>query len=381
MTDSFGAVDYAAGIPAAAVGALDPLNADEVCAVLPAMNRRGEVSALATALRQIMPTGIQVSDFTALECLAAMRDIGMLLGSIKRHGVQPLVGRPEIEEVLLALAGRTDLVPRDTLHHYTCWNPRGTRRRMYTGDPQETHLIDAVCTAMPRLSQAISVCERVTVLEPGDPDCAAGLDELAGQLHGMVDAIDGVMAHVSPVFFARGLRPYFEEITVAGRSYLGPAAANMPIALIDLVLWASDHGDDSYTAFHRDTIDYSPPHWRALYRTWRHRPSLAHTITTRLAAQPDTTDPTVHASGLALYRALRVLTVFRGKHLTIARRAYREDIRLYPVGSAGGSVELLTRILDLTRTIAAQVDDSHPAQWHTPHSAASTTPGRASAWT
>jgi len=380
VRDSSGALDYAE-ISAAAVAALDPLNADEVCAQLPAMNRRGEVSALATALRQIMPTGIQVSGLTVVECLAAMRDIGMLLGSIKRHGVQPTAAVPEIEEILLALAGRTDLVPRDTLHHYTCWNPCGTRRRMYTGDPQETHLIDAVRTAMPWLSRAITACERVTVLEPGDPDCAAGLDELGGQLHAMVEAIDRVMAHVSPVFFARGLRPYFEEITVAGRSYLGPAAANMPIALIDLALWASDRGDGSYAAFHRDTIEYSPPHWRTLYRAWRHRPSLAHVITTRLAADSDIIDPTVHASGLALCRVLRVVTVFRAKHLTVARRAYREDLRLYPVGSGGGSVELLTRILHLTRTIAAQVDHSHPAGWHTPHSAASTTPGRASAWT
>ena len=248
MRDSSGALDYAE-ISAAAVAALDPLNADEVCAQLPAMNRRGEVSALATALRQIMPTGIQVSGLTVVECLAAMRDIGILLGSIKRHGVQPTAAVPEIEEILLALAGRTDLVPRDTLHHYTCWNPCGTRRRMYTGDPQETHLIDAVRTAMPWLSRAITACERVTVLEPGDPDCAAGHDELGGQLHAMVEAIDRVMAHVSPVFFARGLRPYFEEITVAGRSYLGPAAANMPIALIDLALWASDRGDGSYLAF------------------------------------------------------------------------------------------------------------------------------------
>jgi monodechloroaminopyrrolnitrin synthase len=371
MSDSLGALDYAAGFPAAAVTVLDPLNADEVCAQLPVMNRRGEVPELAAALRWIMPTDIEVSAFTAMECLAAMRDIGMFLGSIKRHGVQPLDAVPEIEETLLTLARRTGLVPRDTLHHYTCWNPHGVRRRMYTGDPQETHLIGAVGTAMPRLSRAITACERVMVLEPGDPDCAARLDEVAGQLHAMVDAIDRVMAHVTPAFFARGLRPYFEEITVAGRSYLGPAAANMPIALIDLALWASDHGDDSYTAFHRDTVDYSPPHWRRLYRVWSHRPSLAHTIATSLAADPDTTDPTVHASGVALCGVLRVLTVFRGKHLRIARRAYHEEVRLYPVGSGGGSVELLARILELTRTIGTQVDHRHPAQFHTSGSAAS----------
>ena len=374
MRVSFGALDYAAGFPAAAVAGLDPLKADEVCAGLPAMNRRGDVCELATALRRIMPSSIEVSGFTGVECLAAMRDIGMLLGSIKRHGAQPVVAVPEIEEVLLALAGRTDLVPRDTLHHYTCWNPRGARRRMFTGDPQEAHLIDAVSTAMPRLSRAITACERVTVLDPADRHCAAGLDELAGDLRAMVDAINRVTVHVSPEFFARGLRPYFEEITVAGRSYLGPAAANMPVALIDLALWAADHDDGSYTAFHRDIIEYSPPHWRKLSRAWRHRPSLVQTITARIAADPGAIDPAVHTAGLALCRALRVLTVFRGKHLTIARRAYREEIRLYPVGSGGGSVELLTRILDLTRAAAAQVNHTDPVRWHTPHAAASTLP-------
>jgi uncharacterized protein with PIN domain len=372
------ALDYAAGVSAAAVAALDPLSADEVCARLPAMNQRGEISELAAALRQIAPTSVQLSDFTAAECLAAMRDIGMLLGSMKRHGVQPLAAVPETEDVLLALARRTDLVPRDTLHHYTCWNPRGTRQRMYTGDPQETELIDAVRTAMPRLARAITTCEHSMVLEPRDPECAAQLDELTEQLRAMVEAIDRVTAHVCPGFFARGLRPYFEAITVAGRSYLGPAAANMPIALIDVALWASDHGDESYTAFHRDTIDYSPPHWRALYRAWRDQPSLTHTITTSLAAVPDAIDPMVHASALALCQVLRVLTVFRGKHLTIARRAYHEEIRLYPVGSGGGSVELLTRILYLTRTIATQVTPN-PGGFHTPHAAASMTPHRASA--
>jgi monodechloroaminopyrrolnitrin synthase len=378
---SLGTLDYAAGVPAAAVAKLDPLNADQVCAGLPAMNRRGEVSELAAALRRIMPTNFQVSEFTPVECLAAMRDIGMLLCSIKRHGVQPVPTVPEIEPILLALASRTNLVPRDTLQHYTCWNPRGTRRRTFTGDPQETHLIGAVCTAMPRLSRAITTCERVIILEPGDPECAVRLDEIAWQLRVMVDAIDRVMAHVSPTFFARGLRPFFEEVTVAGRSYLGPAAATMPIALVDLALWASDHGDGPYTAFHRGAIDYSPPHWRKLYRVWLERPSLAHTITTKLATDPGATDSTVHASGLALCRVLRVLTVFRGKHLTIARRAYHEDLRLYPVGSGGGNVELLTHILDLTRTVSAQVNHGRPASLPTARCSASADARRGSVWT
>jgi monodechloroaminopyrrolnitrin synthase len=46
---------------------------------------------------------------------------------------------------------------------------------------------------------------------------------------------------------------------------------------------------------------------------------------------------------------LHTVIVFRGRHLDITRRAYQEDLRLYPVGSGGASVNLLRDIIDLTR--------------------------------
>jgi hypothetical protein len=46
---------------------------------------------------------------------------------------------------------------------------------------------------------------------------------------------------------------------------------------------------------------------------------------------------------------MRAIIVFRGRHLGIARQAYEEDLRLYPVGSGGASVDLLREIIDLTR--------------------------------
>src|SRR5262245_26557700 len=125
--------DYDRGIPADAVAVLDPLHADKVCAQLPAMNGQADLTALMNALRSIVPAAEHIRRFTPLECLAAMRDLGMFLGSIKRHGVQPVLAVPEVEAALLALGTRTDLVPRDTVHHYACWNPRGARQRMYTG--------------------------------------------------------------------------------------------------------------------------------------------------------------------------------------------------------------------------------------------------------
>ena len=51
----------------------------------------------------------------------------------------------------------------------------------------------------------------------------------------------------------------------------------------------------------------------------------------------------------ALARLLRTVVVFRGRHLGLARRAYQAELRLYPVGSGGASVQLLRQVIDLTR--------------------------------
>src|SRR5205807_6792119 len=94
------------------------------------------------------------------------------------------------------------------------------------------------------------------------------------------------------------------------------------------------------------------PRWRDLYSAWRRRPSLV----TRLASAygesrgaAGAPSPALRAGAEALARMLRVIVVFRGRHLGVARQAYQADLRLYPVGSGGGSVDLLGQILDLTR--------------------------------
>jgi hypothetical protein len=211
---------------------------------------------------------------------------------------------------------------------------------------------------MPRLGEAITICAGLVSLEPTDPAFMKSLDAIADHLQAMVTSISDVVAHVSPVYFARELRPYFEAITVANTAYLGPAAANMPLSLIDVALWASDHGHESYDSFHRENIAYSLPPWRRLYRAWQHGPSLAH-VTSAAIARDDNEHGIAHAAAEALCRALRVLIVFRGRHVTIARRAYEEEVGIYREGSGGGTVELLAQILRLTRGIATEVGMRH----------------------
>jgi hypothetical protein len=238
------------------------------------------------------------------------------------------------------------MVPRDTVHHYTTWNPVGHRRRSYTGDRQEYRLQDSVRMVMPELHEALAVCAALSDSAPDRPECAALLDELDGHLATMVQSIDMVAREVDPTFFARTLRPYFDEIAVGRRSFLGPAAAQVPLWLVDQLLWASDRADGTYAEFTADSVQYSLPRWRAYHHRWRRRPSLV----SRIAVAAGCGDsPDLRRSAEALVRVLRTIMVFRGRHLGVARQAYRAQVRLFPTGSGGGTVELLQVILDLVR--------------------------------
>ena len=157
----------------------------------------------------------------------------------------------------------------------------------------------------------------------------------------MLETIDAVTAQVSPVFFAQQLRPYFEEITVDGVEYLGPAAAQVPLWLVDLCLWAS---------FLNDSLPYALPDWRDFHERHRDQKSLVTLVSELLTESAGEDSSALQASAVALRELLRVLKTFRGRHIGIAKKAYDEQVRLYDAGSGGAPVALLKEIIDLTRT-------------------------------
>lgn len=334
----------------AEIRAADPLGADPLLTALPAMNRDADVPALTVALRTIVPDLDRVAEWSIVEALAGMRDIGMLLGSLKRHGTEPLAAVPEVLPVLEELARRTDMVPRDTVHHYTTWNPPGRRRRMYTGHEMEAHLQEAVRMVFPSLVAALDTCTCLARLEPYDPGFALALDRTAQHVQAMVDSIDFTVANVTPAYFAQTLRPYFEEIDVAGRDYLGPAAAQVPLWLVDLTLWQCDRSNPAYDAFLGESVAYSLPSWRAFHAAHRGGVSAVSKLSAALSWETvHRLPPELIASARSLARVLRILKTFRARHIGIARKAYSDDLRLYDEGSGGAPVALLREVLDLTR--------------------------------
>jgi hypothetical protein len=326
------------------------LSADGVYLRLPEMNARKDVGAITRALAGILPFG-GVSAFSEEECLAAMRDLGGFLGSLKRHAVQPVDAVPGLEEVLVELGRRTRMVPRDTVHHYTEFNPSGPRRRMYTGDPQEDCLIGVTQVALTQLSGAVEVCRRLSVSDPGQAEFPVLLTELAEKIGSFDVAMRDVARKIDPSFFGKELRPYFEDIRVGGATYAGPAGSQVPLFLVDLVVWASDHGSEQFDEFRRDAAPYALPHLRLHLPAWERAPSAVTKVSRALAGYRSIgTAPTaLRDSAVALAATLRTLVLFRGKHLTYARRAYNGAADLYEAGSGGGTVDLLREILDLTR--------------------------------
>ncbi|MFE6158283.1 monodechloroaminopyrrolnitrin synthase PrnB family protein [Streptomyces sp. NPDC056486] len=348
-------LDLGNPIRVAAVRELDPLAADLACYTLRQQNAEADLPAMTAALRDLTPAVGRVAAFSTEECVAAMRDLGMFLGSIRRHEAEPLELVPEALPVLHELGRRTDMVPRDTVHHYCTWNPVGVRQRMYTGDVQEAYLQESVRMVFPHLRAGLELASTLSDMPLEDPKFAQLTDELTTHVETMVTSIDMVVSHVSPEFFARTLRPYFEEITVDGRVLLGPAAAQVPLWLIDEAVWASDRSEPDYAEFLRDSVPYSLRRWRELYDHWERVPSIVSRLVDAFGADAEEAvrkAPALRLSAEALARLLRVIVVFRGRHLSIARKAYDADLRLYPVGSGGASVELLKQIIDLTRATA-----------------------------
>jgi hypothetical protein len=333
--------------------ALDPLGADGSIQLLREMNAVGDVTGLVTTLARLAPSTEQIARFSPSECAAALRDLGIFLGSIKRHGAEPVSLAPQLEQPLLLLAGRTDTVPRDTFSHYGPWNPTGVRQRMYTGDAREGFLIESLRVAVPAVEAAVAILDEMLDLEPGDAAFASLGQQVAQHLDSMVRAVDLVRQNVTPEFFARSVRPYFEPVTIAGRAYLGPAAAHMPLFLVDRLLWSSDCEDASYLGFQQETVSYSLPRWRVLFHQRAGQPSVTTRILAALRAAPAEPGESLRASTEALCEIFRTLIIFRGRHLALVRGAYREDTRLYAVGSGGASMELVAHILRLTRGYAA----------------------------
>jgi hypothetical protein len=325
---------------------LDPLGLDKGIEKLHALNRAADTAELVRMLYRHLPVPDQLDTFSYSESIAAMRDLGIFIGILKRHKIEPVEAVPELEYVLLVLMVKTGLPPRDTLIHYTVWNPTGARMRTYTGLEDEKFLIESIRVAYPSLLEACAAMDKLYELPLDSHEFEFQANVIREQLEGMVQGVVLAKRKVSPGVFANELRFYYDPIKVDyNKEYLGPGAVEMPMFVVDHLLWSSDCPDATYSEFKEGYLPYNLPAIRQIYHRYTGRPSLVARVEDALRKNPCKENL---RAAIALSGILTILKSFRMPHKKLAESAYAHSEEHHrQQGSGGYSVDILEHIINL----------------------------------
>jgi hypothetical protein len=342
---------------------LDPLHFDGKITLLHELNQKRMTKEIIQLMYDLLPLPDALEAFTYEQSIATMRDLGIFIGILKRHGIEPVEVVPELEYVLLVLMTKTELPPRDTLLHYTSWNPTDSRIRSYTGSKDERSLIESVKIAMPDLLEAIVETEKLHSIDISDPVFAISCQNLQEKINSMVKGIVHAKRNVSPAVFANELRFYYDPIKVDyGKNYIGPGAVEMPMFVFDHLLWSSDIADEEYSQFKEGYLFYNLGFIGDIYWNFKGKPSLLSLAVEKLKYNPDSN---VIRSAYQIQQLGIILKSFRMPHKKLAENAYaHSDEHNRSKGSGGYSTHILDHILKLqidnfTRLTNAVANSGH----------------------
>lgn len=342
----------------AIIAELDPLKSDLDIARLPDMNSSKDIKSIICTLERLIPSHQQIEEWSINEACAAMRDLGMFNASIKRHGLEPLEVIPQQESVLLKLGAKTNMVPRDTLIHYTLWNPDDERKRRYTSHLDETKMIQSSKIAIPKLEMAIYQIMYLHEIPFDSPYFIKEFQKCATYLNGMVEGIVYTIKNVSRKVFAEDLRLFFDSFIIQGKEYLGPGAVEMPLLIFDHFLWSSECQDKLYLKYKRSFIPYFLPEFRRLYINSEFTPSLLSKFIYRLN-NTSVFDKNLVASANELTKLFKILIKFRKPHIKVVDEAYAgAENRQRELGSGGYEYSTLNYLSDLTEDAISRLKNA-----------------------
>ena len=327
-----------------AVPTLDPLGLDDVFDLLPRLAGRSRVRWLLDVLQRVPSIAPRDADPAILH--AMLRDTGMLLAALRGQGLEPIPHVPGLDQTLVEMGVKARHVPREAIFHYTAFNPPGGRRRRFSSNPQEDRLIDAVTVASDSIVLAIFALIEATRTSFASVDfldaCQAAERELSRFLVAMID----VVRSVAPEFFAETLRPNWEPVRVADIPYDGPGPVQLPIFIVDRIIWAANNADVGYASYVRHNMAYT-------LEEFRNFPNVSLPLTEsyfRWSASYSGTTVTRQRTLAVLASLMNFLVKFRRVHCAFAFRAYavRRSREPGAVGSSGHGPEVLPSILKLT---------------------------------
>ncbi len=339
-----------------AVAVLDPLQVDDLMRILPEIIVSQNVPTLISTLKKILPLPDILLNFNFFHAAACMRDIGIFLGALKRYGVEPLEVVPELDFILYTLANITNMPPRDTLLHYTVWNPDNGRIRTYTGLPDEMALIKSVQMSMSSLSNAIYALKDLYYTPLEEPKYALLSEMVYLDLKNVIGGIVHAKKNVSPKVFSIKLRHYYDSIKLNGNDLIGPGAVEMPFFVLDHILWSSDCMDNEYINFKKTYLPFITPDLRNVYTTFEDKPSLITLLCSELEDPQSMSKCKIDAAKRILY-ICKQLKSFRMPHRKLAEESYQHEDKHSNKGSGGYSTDILTHIIDLNIAKIKSLED------------------------
>lgn len=302
-------------------------------------------------------SGISFADLMKLNEVAAMaatRDLGMLAAALTKLGVR-VSEVSVLETMLLKLADKTYEVPADTVFSYGPRNPSGTRRRTFTGSPEEEMFIQSFSEGMDGLIVALASLEVLQEMDIYEPMYAQYASEAADGMRGMVDAIFAVRKVVTPEVFTFRLRPFFDPKTIGGRTYFAPGGAQMPISMVDLLVWGVGETDRTCLSYWNENLQYLPTSYRSKIESISRGRSIIHGVVQRMS-QGLTEQQRVNAQASidGLMGVVDQVIRFRAPHLGIAK-ANMKIRQKGALGSGGYNTSILQHLIAKTQAAKSRL--------------------------
>lgn len=331
----------------AVVAGLDPLGIDGFFGGrFQEINRCSDPELLLREGETFLPAAHVLYSLDPFNAMAATRDCGFVISAITRSGGKDF---GNFEEVLLALSERTEEVPADTVFSYGPRNPEGPRMRTFTGTVEERCFIRSFTDGMRHLLSTVASLDAAQDIPFTDPQFGFLMRWAESQFAVMVSSIIEVRRVISPEFFTGVMRPYFEPKCVGGKKYLSAGGAQMPIALVDLILWGAECEELQYLTYWKENLEYHPEPLRARAAAVMTKGSFLHKLRGLKEQSPGSCRGDVFFESLrGLMGIFSALEKFRYPHLRVAE----ENMRIRSsgsVGSGGYNIDMLEFLIRRSR--------------------------------
>ncbi|MEP0984302.1 monodechloroaminopyrrolnitrin synthase PrnB family protein [Ekhidna sp.] len=326
---------------------LDPLCADDIMKSIPKINEKGDIKSLSSILQSFC-SQIDLDNFNHFERLAAIRDVGIILGSLKRHNLEPIKCVPDIEPILIRYGQLTELPPRDILYHYTVWNPNNGRLRKYTNHHQEPDLIDSIRISIPHIRKATRLLITLMDIDPHSLESLETAFEIDSELRLFLNGLAHAKETVDPGVFINEFRPFFEPITVNNQEHGGPGAVTMPLHIFDFLLWGTSDKSKMVQDFTSDYVPYNTKDFRIAYKNVLGKPSYLDII--ERAFEETNHKKIIYPLIYAVSNWFKRINGFRMSHYKYAIQAYDgEYYHNFETGSGGHTTSDLNLLSEITK--------------------------------